>query len=475
MSSFDKRVCQWLNTASIPPKSKLTILNRMSVGIINYQNLELEKLTTVPVVKMMGESGRIDYSLQDHITKAIYRLEDGDTSEGPLFQSAPVVPKLTAPHSKGSSRQQSQERTEEKREKEPHHQKRKGVEENNGEENLATFTFGATADETPFGSSPTQVEQDEGDDIDAGEIDEGEDNRRRLLQRQNRNNAVSAAPLNIDAARSIQLRKVPKSAEIISRLTGVLSNHHLFAHLEDSDVQAVADAMEIVNVSKGTSLGAKGAISDKMFVVVAGSVVVKETAEKINVGGTFGDVGLLYDLPSASSFEAASNDTQVCSFDRVVYQSVCSRASQDKRERYEGFLAGVETLKMLTPAERLQIADGLKTVKYAKGEKLISFGEDGNWFFLIAEGTVDVVGRDEAGNPVQVCSFHQGHPIGELEILHKHKNVADCIAASDTVRVARMTARHFERVIGSAKEFLERQAQDDEVYAYYRQKRKSST
>lgn len=42
MSSFDIRVCEWLNDASISHAKKQTILNRMSVGISNYRTLELD-------------------------------------------------------------------------------------------------------------------------------------------------------------------------------------------------------------------------------------------------------------------------------------------------------------------------------------------------------------------------------------------------------------------------------------------------
>lgn len=458
MSSFDKRVCQWLNTASVPDKSKQTILSRMSVGIQNYRNLGLEKLATNPTMKVAAEH-RIDYSLLDQISAALYRIEEGSTKgTEPLF---PTAQPTTLGETKTFNANSSEEVD--------------AADEARSESKLETFTFGEDA---PFGSSQPLANDnanDEGDDIDAGEFDEKEveELRRRAMKRQSRN-AVSAEPISMSAAKHFKLHKFSKSPDVVQRLVKVLETHNLFAHLEDTDIVDVAESMVLVNFKRGEFIAMKGQSNDRMFVVVAGSVNDVDAQKRVNVGGCFGDVGLMYDVQNSTSFEAAVNGTQVCSIDRNAYQSICSRSSQEKRERYESFLSGVETLKQLTPTERLQIADALKTSKYAKGEKLISHGDDGNWFFLILEGSVDVIGRDVSNAPVFVCNFGAGCPIGELEILHKHKAVADCVAATDNVKVAKMTSRHFQKVIGCAKDFLERQAATDEVYSYYRHTRRSS-
>lgn len=458
MSAFDKRVCQWLNDASIPTKSKQTILNRMNVGITNYRALELEKLTTVPAAKILSENKKIDYSLQDDIAKALYRLEDGtaDPSTGPLFPA--LATHGDDAHRSGLDSTSAPNGDYDEVESQP--------------AALETFTFGS-GDETPFASTA----HDEGDDIDDGEADdkELEAMRYRMMKRQSRN-AVSAEPINIEAARAFHLPHIPKNPDVVKRLIKVLESHHLFSHLEDGDIEGVANAMDITNFNRAEIIAPKGSSSDRLFVVITGSVAVKDTdnQRKILMEGTFGDVGLMYDVQHAETYEATMNNTQVCSIDRSSYQSLCSRASLEKRATYEGFLSQVQTLKSLTPTERLQIADALKTSKYRKGDRLIRYGDVGKWFYIIVEGTVEVVGRDEAGKEVSVCTFTVGQPIGELELLHKHKAVADCVAATSSVTVAKMTGTHFEKVIGPAKEFLQRQAATDEIYTYYRQTQKSA-
>lgn len=206
----------------------------------------------------------------------------------------------------------------------------------------------------------------------------------------------------------------------------------------------------------------------------------------LGVGKTLGDLGLMYHTIQPETVDAAptsfatSSSSQhhsnagviCCSISRNAYKNICAKASKIKRERYEGFLANVKFLQGLEKEERLRLADALKSAKYAKGEKIIKYGEEGVWFNIILDGRVDVIGRDANGAEVHVCSFKEGDSVGELEFIFGHKTVADCVAATPIVKTAKMTSNHFEKVIGPAKEVLESRASGDTVYSYYRQTNK---
>ena len=53
----------------------------------------------------------------------------------------------------------------------------------------------------------------------------------------------------------------------------------------------------------------------------------------------------------------------------------------------------------------------------------------------------------------QVCTFHRGDRIGELEFIHNHRTVADVIAVGE-VRAARLNRAHFELCMGSIVDLL---------------------
>ena len=98
---------------------------------------------------------------------------------------------------------------------------------------------------------------------------------------------------------------------------------------------------------------------------------------------------------------------------------------------------------------------------------IISYGDPGQWFYLILEGDVEVIGRDADGANVNVCTFKAGDCIGELEFINNHNCVADVKATSD-VRMAKLNRKHFEMFMGPVMEILRNNAQDNPQYEHYR-------
>lgn len=61
-------------------------------------------------------------------------------------------------------------------------------------------------------------------------------------------------------------------------------------------------------------------------------------------------------------------------------------ASQNKRDKYDDFLASVPILSSIDHYERSKIADVLKEQTYAPGEQVINEGDEGHEFFMIISG-----------------------------------------------------------------------------------------
>lgn len=463
MSAFDKAVLSWLDNSTLSDKSKLTMLNRVDLGISGYRTAPLDP---APVRASSGrqvalEPFDVDFSLQEHIAKAVRKLENGEQCpKGSLFpnlnrvESRQTTGRRATPRAGATRASASGAEGSSSPARSP----------TDGRPTFATFSFGESA------PNDTEAKPEDGDDVMA----EAEDKKRRrmTLNKRASRNAISAEIVRQEDADEFFMPVISKPQDIQKRLYKVLESHHLFSHLDDKDLQYVTNVMGLRSVKKGEKLITQGKENDTFYVVVTGSCIVKtKQNRKVNLGQCIGEVGLMYDNKSEDTVEAAMAMTQVCWLDRKSYQIILAKASQAKRARYEGFLSGLKFLSGLEPHERLQLADSLKSDTYKKGDYLIKFGETGEWFQIILEGTVDVIGRDAEGNKVHVCSFQEGDCVGELEFLFKHKCVADVVAASPEVKTAKMTTFHFEKVIGSAKEVLERKANDDEVYGYYRRKK----
>jgi cAMP-dependent protein kinase regulator len=209
---------------------------------------------------------------------------------------------------------------------------------------------------------------------------------------------------------------------------------------------------------------------DLFYVIGKGEVnLVKngEVKQTLHEGDTTQDIMLMYSSEYPETATCAK-DTTIFSIDRTTYRSIVAKASKKKRAMYEGFLSNVKFLSGLSKPELLQLADALKPAHYEDGDYMIKHGENGEAFFIIVEGVVQVVGRDAAGEKVDVCTFTVGENIGELEFLNNHKCVADCVAKGP-MRAAKMNRHHFEMVMGPVKELLARVAQESTVYEYYRE------
>ena len=93
----------------------------------------------------------------------------------------------------------------------------------------------------------------------------------------------------------------------------------------------------------------------------------------------------------------------------------------------------VKFLEGLSRPDMVQLADCLEPTKFKEGEAMIKCDSPPDYMYVIVEGVVKVVGRDDKGNPVDVCEFGRGDIVGEMEFLNDHNTVADVIAKTPEV------------------------------------------
>jgi len=334
----------------------------------------------------------------------------------------------------------------------------------------AGFSFGepdsdAPTDEAPFGT----FSAGEGDDGGFGHVkfETGASGGKKVQRRATVCSEVHT-DADIDNFVPDVIEKDPATREWLKQ---TLEKHDLFSHLEDFELLICVDAMMEVEKGAGDNIFEQGDEDGDLFYVIGdGEVTLSKdgaVTETLKKGDTTQDLMLMY----ASTYPVTATcaqDTKIYSIDRNTYRVAVAKASKKKRAMYEGFLSKVKFLSGLSKSELLQLADSLKPVQYADGEFMIKHGEVGEAFFIITEGVVQVVGRNEKNEKVDVCTFTVGENIGELEFLNNHKCVADCVAKGP-LRAAKMNRHHFEMVMGPVKELLSRVAQESTVYEYYRE------
>ena len=328
-----------------------------------------------------------------------------------------------------------------------------------GDEPLTAFSFGDNQGSKPIGDgdrdaeAPTSVAQ------------------RRQTTTNTRREGVSADPILPDAAEKFVPRRISKDQSVRDQLHKVVRSNPLFAALEAEELSTVVDAMEIESFAQGTNVLNEGQPgTEKFYFIVEGTVdILKKTMGYIcsfGPGQTFGEMELMYLSPCAATVQCKT-EVKAFAIDRDTYRHIVMMVSIRKRKQYVGYLQNVEFLSHMSNYELTTLADALETKHFANDDVLIPFGSQGEWMYVIIQGTVKIVGRDAAtGKKVDVCSFGPGDIIGELEFLNNHKAVADAIAAGD-VKTCRLHRAHFEMCMGPVVDYIRAHTEKSNKYDYY--------
>merc|ERR1712228_958785 len=96
-------------------------------------------------------------------------------------------------------------------------------------------------------------------------------------------------------------------------------------------------------------------------------------------------------------------------------------------------LESVPLLSGLTSDERTKLSKGLKQVKFKKNDYLMKEGEDGDSFYIVVEGKVNVITLKN-GKPETVAQLEPGDYAGEQALLQNAKRNASLQAATETVK-----------------------------------------
>lgn len=235
-----------------------------------------------------------------------------------------------------------------------------------------------------------------------------------------------------------------------------LVDNILMSHLDSDQRKEVFDAMFKVDKKKGDIIIAQGDKGDNFYVLDSGSCEIDvdgKVVANIQPGGSFGELALIYGSPRAATVKATS-DCILWAVERGDYRRIMMDTTMQKRELYEKFLTKVPILSELTQYERLTVADALEPVEYKEGEAVVKQGTDGDDFFMIVEGSADVVKKVDGKESV-VNSLAQGGFFGEIALLTNSPRQASVIAKTH-LKCVKLDRSSFMRVLGPIEDILRR-------------------
>ncbi|CBH17408.1 protein kinase A regulatory subunit, putative [Trypanosoma brucei gambiense DAL972] len=291
-----------------------------------------------------------------------------------------------------------------------------------------------------------------------------------------RRTTVRGEGIDPERAKSYVAPYFEKSEDETALILKLLTYNVLFSFLDSRDLMTVAGAMWRVEFKQDDCIMEAGQTTcDKLYIIQDGKADIIKEGQKVYLkveGTAVGELELMYQTPTVATVKVCTPELIAWALDRDTYRHLVMGSAIRRRETYIQFLTNIPFLSGLDNYEKLQLADALSSDEFEPGDYIIRYGEEGEWLYIILEGSVDVVGRDDDGNEKHVWEFGKGDHVGELEFLNNHANVADVVAKTHVV-TAKLNRRHFEMCLGPVIDVLKRTSQQPN-YEYYQSKLKTT-
>jgi cAMP-dependent protein kinase regulator len=324
------------------------------------------------------------------------------------------------------------------------------------------WVFGADAPAATEAKPAEEEEEEEEDDVD-DEIDEPPP-----IKSTGARSSVSAEAYGAWNVKKAFDRPVyEKTEDQKKRIKGVLSGSFLFQAVDPKDLTILIDAVQEVKCDKGMRIIKKGASAadeppegteycdkgDFMCIIESGTFKCyvpidgeEKCVKTCEPGDVFGELALMYSCPRAASVDADTEGT-CWKLDRETFNNIVKDAAQKKREKYEEFLNSVPILEKMNAYERSQLADALKEEQVEDGKVLVTEGEEGDKFYILAEGEASASKKDSD----EVMNYKAGDYFGELALL-KDQPRAATVTCKGCCKVLSLDRKCFKRLLGSVSE-----------------------
>lgn len=264
---------------------------------------------------------------------------------------------------------------------------------------------------------------------------------------------------------------IEKPSEDVDMIVAMLKANVLFSFLGQRELRVVALAMDKKTFEKGDDILTQNGVGDALYVLQSGTCDILKEGQRVFVktpGTAVGELELMYDSPCAATVRVVSDGGAVTwKLDRDTYRNLVMGTAIRRREEYSQHLDNIAFMSSLSQYEKTQVADALSSNEWQDGDEIIKYDQEGEWMFLILEGTVEVIGRAD-GKKTKVCEFSAGEYFGDLEFLNpaQSRTVAD-VVAKGYVRTAKLNRLHFEMCFGPVLEVLKRNTEHPK-FEYYR-------
>ncbi len=228
-----------------------------------------------------------------------------------------------------------------------------------------------------------------------------------------------------------------------------LKQYCYFSCLSDGALESLAKRLQPVELSAGTCIIEEGAPADAFFLIRKGEVeVTKKTSwgrtAKISVAGHgegFGEMALLTCAPRFCSVTAKTDVTLLklkkTDFEDIVRaDSAFAGLMVDRHQRFYRYndIKTSQPFALLPPEKMSAILGKLKEKTFYSGEHIITQGEQGDTYYILKSGKVEVLKKLMDDDETQIiATLEEGQGFGEEALITNSPRSATVRAICETV------------------------------------------
>ena len=240
--------------------------------------------------------------------------------------------------------------------------------------------------------------------------------------------------------------------EQFKRMVRKLDETILLKNLTTEEKFEFIENSQIERFKKDELILKSGNSGKKFYIIESGEVEVETNEGKkiyLGKGDYFGEMALLSEEKGRNANVYAKTDVELLSITEEKFLKFKDKII----EIYENILKNKPLLlkipffKVLSESEVNALASIFIEEKYKKGDYIIRYGEIGDKFYIVKFGVLNVIGRDENGNPKVINKLGVANTFGEIALIEKVKRTADVVVNSDYAIVIYIDSESFNNII----------------------------
>jgi len=290
-------------------------------------------------------------------------------------------------------------------------------------------------------------------DLDSSDEEGDGDERQNNEPRAGRLRNIFAAPIEVDTSFAAPVH--PKSDKDEKFVRSALEGNFVFDNLGDFETDMLVNAFEKSSRGQGEKVIVQGEVGDYFYIIHKGSVAFEVDGAEVGTakeGNSFGELALLYDCPRAATC-ITSSPCELWRVDQKTFRKILASGTMRNDGEVRDILRKVPFLKDLDVKYLNKISEALNEMKYSKGEKIVTKGEEGSVFYVIKEGKVKVHDIEVGQSKYDDQELSSGGYFGERAIVMKDKRVANVTALEDCTLLC-LSKDDFEMTLGPLADLI---------------------